>query len=376
MNNSTFTPQEEPTPQRRSHATRLLIPSLLLLAITLFLLFSGSQKLQASKQVATTPSLKTLSPLETLLYSQLPELLALQEKSNWVLDDIQFSDDKTQAMLWLAEQDQTSGLVTEKEPEIILAMWNAPSQRWELHLSNSSDFIALLTSSWFKGSEITSYFVNDDSKPGPTGVVYGGYKLPWRANLTKRLTWSVGHSSCTPQYYCTFAFDFADGTMFEILAAKSGYVYHWRDTCANGNPNCTNSITIEDRSTSPWTYQIYMHIAQNSIPLALKTTGIFVAQGQKIANADDTGYSTGHHLHFMVVEKNTLSACVNYCFGRAVDITFRDVDINWDAGTQGGRPRLASEAAWYGGTGRTNYTSANTYYTGVLYFVRFPRVWR
>ena len=121
MNNSTFTPQEEPTPQRRSHATRLLIPSLLLLAITLFLLFSGSQKLLASKQAATIPSLKTLSPLETLLYSQLPELLALQEKSNWVLDDIQFSDDKTQAMLWLAEQDQTSGLVTEKEPDVVLA---------------------------------------------------------------------------------------------------------------------------------------------------------------------------------------------------------------------------------------------------------------
>ena len=163
--------------------------------------------------------------------------------------------------------------------------------------------------------------------------------------------------------------------MFEILAAKGGYVYHWRDTCANGNPNCTNSITLEDRSTSPWTYQIYMHIAQNSIPLALKTTGIFVAQGQKIANADDTGYSTGHHLHFMVVEKATLDACVNYCFGKAVDITFRDVGINWDAGTQGGRPRLASEAAWYGGTGRTYYASANTYNTGV-YIIRFPRVWR
>jgi hypothetical protein len=44
-----------------------------------------------------------------------------------------------------------------------------------------------------------------------------------------------------------------------------------------------------------------------------------------------------------------------------VDITFRDVDINWDAGTQGGRPRLASEASWYGGSGRTYYTSANTY---------------
>lgn len=375
MNNSTFTPHEEPTSQRRSHAARLLIPSLVLLVITLFLIFSSRWNPQTSKQATTTPSPKTLSSLETLLYTQLPELLAKQKKSDWVLDTIQFSDDKTQAMLWLAEQDQTSGLVTEKEPEVVLALWDAPSEDWRLYLSDSPDFISLLTSSWFKDSEITSYFINQDPKPGSTGVVYGGYKLPWRADLTKRLTWSVGHNSCNPTYYCTFAFDFADGTMFEILAAKGGYVYHWRDTCANGNPNCTNSITLEDRSTSPWTYQIYMHIAQNSIPFALKTKGVYVTQGRKIANADDTGYSTGHHLHFMVVEKATLDACVNYCFGKAVDITFRDVGINWDTGTQGGRPRLASEAAWYGGTGRTYYASANTYNTGV-YIIRFPRVWR
>ncbi|HOT53764.1 MAG TPA: hypothetical protein PLH68_07080, partial [Anaerolineaceae bacterium] len=65
--------------------------------------------------------------------------------------------------------------------------------------------------------------------------------------------------------------------------------------------------------------------------------------------------------HFMVVEQNTLNACLTYCWGKSVDITFRDVDINWDAATQGGRPRLASEASWYGGSGRTYYTSANTY---------------
>jgi hypothetical protein len=47
--------------------------------------------------------------------------------------------------------------------------------------------------------------------------------------------------------------------------------------------------------------------------------------------------------------------------GQIIDITFRDVDINWDAGTQGGRPRLASEAAWYGGTGRPYFTSGYTY---------------
>lgn len=86
-----------------------------------------------------------------------------------------------------------------------------------------------------------------------------------------------------------------------------------------------------------------------------------MSQGMKIANVDDTGASTGHHVHFMVVEKETLSACKYYCFGKAVDITFLDVSINWHAGTQGGRPRLAEEAKWYGGQGQKYYVSGNTF---------------
>ena len=99
--------------------------------------------------------------------------------------------------------------------------------------------------------------------------------------------------------------------MFPIVAAKGGTVYFWKDTCANGDPSCTNSITLEDRSTTPWTYQIYNHIAQNSIPSELKAVGTPVMQGQYIANVDDTGYSSGHHLHFMVVTEDTLYTSVN-----------------------------------------------------------------
>jgi len=152
--------------------------------------------------------------------------------------------------------------------------------------------------------------------------------------------------------------------MFELTAAKGGYVYHWRDTCNNGDSRCTNSITLEDRTTTPWTYQIYLHIAKNSIPENLKLRGVYVSQGMKIATVDDTGMSTGHHVHFMVVEQPTLIDCKNYCFGKSVDITFEDVEINWHAGTQGGRPRLAAEASWYGGSGRTYYESKNTFKDG------------
>ncbi len=193
-----------------------------------------------------------------------------------------------------------------------------------------------------------------------SGVVYGGYYLPWAANLEKALTWSVSHTSCTPTYYCTHAFDFADGTMFPILASKGGTVYHWKDTCANGDPYCTNSITLQDRSTTPWTYQIYLHLAQDSIPEALKQVGTPVMRGQYIGDVDDTGASTGHHVHFMVVTEDTVYQSKNgFTWGVAEDITFRDVDINWDPETQGGRPRLPYEAESYGGQGQRMYISGN-----------------
>ena len=54
-------------------------------------------------------------------------------------------------------------------------------------------------------------------------------------------------------------------------------------------------------------------------------------QGQFLGNADDTGPSTGHHLHFHV---HTNAA--DY-WGRSVDIVFDEVTVN------GGRPRMCSE---------------------------------
>ena len=358
MSDQTYTPNTEPSP-RNKRPSKIWIPILILAALAGYLVFSDNA-LTTSKDIIIPTPPGDQTAMETLLYTQLPELIRTAGEDNWTLDDIQFNDTETQAVLWMAENDPETGETLAREPDIVLALWDDAANSWTLHLTSDSDFADLFMTTDFKDYEIAERFNPDaDPKAGPTTKIYGGYKLPWEAGLTKRLTWSVAHSSCNPKYYCTNAYDFADGTMFEVMAAKGGYVYHWRDTCRNGDAGCTNSITLEDRTTTPWTYQIYLHFAQNSIPAELKTQGVFVAQGQKIGRADDTGLSTGHHLHFMVIEKDTLDSCKNYCFGNAVPISFLDVEINWDAATQGGRPRLASEAKWYGGTGRTNYTSGN-----------------
>ncbi|MBG0784437.1 MAG: M23 family metallopeptidase [Anaerolineaceae bacterium] len=277
----------------------------------------------------------------------------------YLIDNVQLQDDGQVAAVWLAAIDPETGDPIGREPDLVMAEMDDKGD-WKVLTSAEEKFGDVL-----EGFQYADKSIQGDMEAEPAGeskvtAAFGGYYLPWAQNLTKRLTWSVSHTSCYPTYYCTYAFDFADGTMFPMVAAKGGTVYHWKDTCANGDSSCTNSITIQDRSTTPWTYQIYLHIAQGSVPANLKQVGATVRQGQYIADVDDTGYSTGHHVHFMVVSQNTMYMSTSgYVWGRAEDITFKDVSINWDPVTQGGRPRLAYEADSYGGVGQTYYTSGN-----------------
>jgi len=197
------------------------------------------------------------------------------------LDEIYFNSDHTQAMLWMATTDPETGEVIAREPSTILAVWDNTKQQWNLIFEKDSKFMEDLAASDFKESELSAHFLEYDPHAVTSGVTYGGYYLPWQAGLTKRLTWSVGHTSCADSY-CLYAFDFADYTMFPIAAAKAGYVYHFKDTCANGNSSCTNSITIQDRTTSPYTYNIYLHIAKSSVPANIRQIGTYVFKGKRL----------------------------------------------------------------------------------------------
>lgn len=149
------------------------------------------------------------------------------------------------------------------------------------------------------------------------------------------------------------AFDFAmvPNRMFNLHAAKDGRVKYARWSQPNNNKASPgNYLVLEDTSTTPTTYQLYLHLAQDSIPLQLREKGTLVRQGQFIGIADDTGQSKGHHLHFQVHTNP------NSYWGKAVDITFDDVAIN------GGRPRTPGEAQsypQYGNQGQALYVSGN-----------------
>ena len=116
------------------------------------------------------------------------------------LDEITFNEVKDQAVLWMAASDADTGELLAREPEAILALWNEEYGQWSLYQKDDDVFLDKLLESDFRDSEIYARFTEYDTKASITGTIYGGFKLPWRGGLTKRLTWSVGHTSCANAY--------------------------------------------------------------------------------------------------------------------------------------------------------------------------------
>jgi murein DD-endopeptidase MepM/ murein hydrolase activator NlpD len=246
--------------------------------------------------------------------------------------NVQISEDGYWGYAWLILSDPESGEPLPIEPGLVIAQkinseWQVylPShQQWPIKVQSApADLLPdSLKSAWLE-------IYTEETLSLPSGAI-GGYLLPWKAGETAWLSQSVAHDKYTPSGSAHYAFDFyVPQTMFDVYAAKSGRVWLAKWDVPNGDKTgAGNYLVLEDESTDPTSYQLYLHLAYESIPPALREQGVHVMQGQFIGIADDTGQSTGHHLHFQV-HTNPYSY-----WGFSVDITFDDVAIN------GGRPRV------------------------------------
>ena len=362
--------KDEITPRKKRPILHLVIPTVLLAVVALFL-FTQDNQAASPKQISLPPL--DDATVNVLLNENMPAAVAEKKLDTWKLYDVNFSEGRYEALIWMVEVDPETGENLPAEPHLILAKYDPGTALWSLKFSLEEDFGSAIHSSAFKDIEIAQQYPAVDPKIPKAIQTMGGYYLPWKAGDTKRLTWSISHSSCANNY-CRYAFDFADGTHFPVLAAKGAYVFHFQDSCWDNDHSCTNSITLLDNTTTPWTYQIYLHLERNSIPAEIRKIGTYVARGVQIAKVDNTGFSTGSHLHFMVTSGLTSNPCKWYCWGPSVDITYKDVKINWDEATQGGRPRMYSETLSYGGEYQpyNKYTSGNTPDTKKYYYILWP----
>lgn len=261
------------------------------------------------------------------------------------IDKITYRDNWAVIILQLYEKGTTNLVAT--EPGIAVAWKN--EARWVASIPGDKDWgekISLIP------EELLSQEMKDfltvssnqtENLPNPEAT-YSGYYLPWPSGVTHRLTQSISHPSSL-EYY---AFDFADtgNPLFEITASRSGVVWYAVWTYPNGyddgDCNHANYVVVKN---DIGLYDVYLHLAQDSIPSDLRTRGNPVLRGEKIGNADDTGCSGGHHLHFQAHTNP------NSWYGQSVDITFADVSVC------GGRPRLPAENSC---TTTNYYTSGNT----------------
>ena len=257
-------------------------------------------------------------------------------------DSAFLSEDGNTAVLWLALRERGSGRRVAGEPGLAIARRSTGARLgWELVMQSDpgwEEAFAALPEDLLPEHVRVRYARPPEEPDSPKGPLRG-YKLPWAAGLAKRLEASIGHYlvyrpiSCD-EYMCRYALDFYDGTMFPLLASKAGTVWMASDSCPNGWESCYNYLVLRDDTTTPVTYQLYLHLAYDSIPDDF-VPGRRVKQGEYIGRDDDTGFSTNHHLHFHVHTSPT-----SY-WAPSVDFRYDDVPVN------DGAPRTCLEASLY-----------------------------
>jgi murein DD-endopeptidase MepM/ murein hydrolase activator NlpD len=287
-----------------------------------------------------TPTEQAVSEDEARIRAVIQEKISVESRNilgylvnSERIENLQISADGDHAAAWILLVDPQNGEVLPTEPGLALA-YREPTLGWQAWLPSDPQWAEQLESApqdllTVELKETWLRLYEEQQSAADLGT-FGGYLLPWEGGKTAWLSQSVAHDQYTPGGSAHYAFDFyIPQTMFNLYAARSGtaWLAKW-DVANNNHDGVGNYLVLQDTSTNPTTYQLYLHLAQDSIPPALRIRGTPVVQGQFIGIADNTGQSTGHHLHFQV-HTNPDSY-----WGTSVDVTFADVAIN------GGRPRV------------------------------------
>jgi hypothetical protein len=262
------------------------------------------------------------------------------------VDDVRSSSDRLWSTAWILYYDTALEMFLPVEPGLAIARWDGLG--WQVTLPRETGWDRLL-------DQLPGELLSPEEKAMWQAMNQGqnieatpdtGYKLPWHGGLTGYLSRSVSHDEDYSTAHYSFDFFFPgtticpDGSIqsggtsgfnFDIYAAKAGTVWSFDDTVEDCDHSAVNFLVLQNLD-NPSIFQLYLHLSQDSIPAELKVIGAPVAQGQFIARADNTGASTGSHLHFQI-EGQPYWPSANPYWAVSRDVVFDEVDI------YGGHPR-------------------------------------
>ena len=156
------------------------------------------------------------------------------------------------------------------------------------------------------------------------------YVLPWEIGKT----FSVGQSNCTDGSHSLgqiqFAYDINMPIGTNIVAMRSGIVVKVIESyedLESGTVGLLDEANLINVKHDDGTEAQYVHLTLNG---ALKNEGDSVIQGEIIALSGNTGYTTGPHLHFQVMQ--ALTECEDtddrpnytWTFCNSIPITFKN----------------------------------------------------
>jgi hypothetical protein len=142
----------------------------------------------------------------------------------------------------------------------------------------------------------------DYCKASGGGGSPGSYRLPWHSGTSMQLTQDCNDSCCNDHVGTdAYAWDFANGGTFDVRAARAGTVTHVKmnSTSGCGSSSCVNQANYIVIDHGDGTQSTYLHLAGGTLDPSI-TCGGYVQQGQHLAWAGSTGWSSGTHLHFQV----------------------------------------------------------------------------
>jgi len=130
----------------------------------------------------------------------------------------------------------------------------------------------------------------------------GGYRLPWKPGVSMQLTQDCNDSCCSDHINDDgYAWDFANGSAFDVVAARGGTITHLKinSTSGCGSSSCVNNANLIVIDHGDGTHATYLHLGGMTLASGI-SCGASVQRGQALAKAGTTGWSTGIHLHFQV----------------------------------------------------------------------------